>query len=112
MNRTPASDLEYTLHVNKVSKLLGYCVFHDDKDRKKLETFKHWFLTPNDFPYKWTEEHYLLIPKRHTNKLNEEEEQELDIIAKDYDNENYLIYKNVPSICSVWCVHYHVIKPR
>lgn len=106
--RTVEQEKKYQEH--RLSLKTGECPFHDG-DRVVLEAYKHWVLYTNDFPYKWTEEHWLLFPKRHTNKLNEQEENELVKIIKDFDDMHYVCLLNHESLKSIWCFHYHIIKP-
>lgn len=108
--RTVEQEQKYQEQQISLRRKIGFCPFHDG-DKPKLETYEHWLLFNNEFPYKWTKEHWLLFPKRHTNKLNEQEENELVKIIKDFDDMHYVCLKNHESLTSIWCLHYHIIKP-
>lgn len=109
--RTVETEIKYQKQMASLQKKVGFCPFHDDDKKEPIERFDHWVMFQNEYPYKWAEEHYLLFPKRHTNKLNPDEQQELAVIIKDMDNMHYVCLKNHRALTSVWCLHYHIIKP-
>ena len=109
--RTVEQEQNYQEQQISLRKKIGFCTFHDSDDRKPVQRQGSWVLFENDYPYKWADEHYLLFPKRHTNKLNEEEQLELNVLLKDYDNLGYVCLLNPEILRSVWCYHYHIIKP-
>lgn len=109
--RTVEDEKNYQDIKKQLQSKLGFCPFHDDEEKVVIEHYNYWKLLNNDYPYQWTQEHYLLFTKRHTNKLNEQEQEELNKILIDMDKEHYVCLKNPDVLTSVWCYHYHIIKP-
>jgi len=110
--RTIEQEEKYQEQIINLKSKLGFCPFHDDTNRKPIQQHKYWIMYENDFPYEWTDEHYLLFTKRHTDTPNEEELKELNEIALDLDPMHYVLLRNLPVLTSVWCYHYHIIKPK
>ena len=50
----------------------GICIFCPDHQRMPVEhAGEHWYVTRNDFPYKGTVAHFLIVPHRHVRSFDE-----------------------------------------
>ena len=62
-------------------KQAGVCLFcregHALKNKRGFHRGTHWYITPNDFPYKGTIVHVMIVPNRHIKEFTELNEQEL-----------------------------------
>lgn len=108
--RSNEIEKQYQEDLKLLQSKIGYCPFHDGNKEPNLRE-NYWGLYKNNYPYKWANEHWLLFPARHTNKLNEEETKELEKILKEWDDLDYVCLRNPDVLTSVWCYHYHIIKP-
>ena len=109
--RSIETENKYQEDLKLLQSKIGYCPFHDKLDRKVIEHLGLWVMYENDYPYEWAEEHYLLFTRRHTDIPDHDEISELDKILLDMDKEQYVCLKNPDVLTSVWCYHYHIIKP-
>ena len=50
----------------------GVCIFCPDhlaSSRRVVHRTTHWTVTPNDYPYRGTQVHYLLVPDEHVDDM-------------------------------------------
>lgn len=81
-----------------------------------LETFTHWKIISNSFPYdRVASKHHMIVPLRHTDgdDLTNEELAELDSLKKAKLNETYnYIMQSLPARMSIPNhIHYHLLVP-
>lgn len=59
----------------------GACLFCPEglalKGKRVFHSGEHWYITPNDFPYKGTMIHVMIVPKRHVTSFTELTNQEI-----------------------------------
>ena len=59
----------------------GACLFCPEglnlKGKRVFHRGKHWYITPNDFPYKGTMVHVMIVPERHLTSFTELTTEEL-----------------------------------
>jgi len=94
----------------KLTLKVGYCPFHDNDKIKFLREWRYFYLTKNKYPRSGLKEAFLIIPYRHTNLLNDQEQTELTLIGNELDNEDYFVYENIEGLKSVYCKHFHAVK--
>lgn len=74
-----------------------------------IETFTHWKIIPNRFPYdKIAEKHDMIIPIRHSAEINDEERVELLILRSTYINEHYRYILEATTRAKSIPAHFHL----
>lgn len=115
--RTPRMQAKYDKHKEKVmSSGCPFCFISTIQDQI-LETYDHWLLLVNKFPYANTQTHLLLVPTRHITRFSQMRQEEFlewnsikwSFIQKHGDLEDLTRSDNNPDK-SVYHLHTHLIK--
>lgn len=87
------------------------------QDQVKLDEYKHWYITKNDYPYDAvTSHHHMLVSKEHVNdetKLSKEARMELYRIIWELESKSFYdsILRNFQAAQShPTHLHYHLLR--
>ena len=102
---------ERYLAIRNSRKDIGVCYLCE---AEPIETFTHWKLIPNEFPYdRVAGKHHMLIPKRHTagKDLTGLEEKELEELKATVLNGpyNYFLQTFTKQMSIPQHLHYHLL---